>query len=154
MRIDRHHLLEIILWPNGDGTFRTILNSRDRLKELGIYDDYKLTIPLSIEEHRKLHAAYRAEETRRKLAQAHKGLHHTKESKRKISESHLSSSKCSEWLNKLHEMNKGREPWNKGETCTDETRRKMSNSHKGKKFSEETRRKISEAMKARWRKNK
>ena len=42
MRTHRHHLLEIILWPNGDDTFKTILNSRERLQQLGIYDDYKL----------------------------------------------------------------------------------------------------------------
>lgn len=32
--IDRHHLLEIILWPNEDGTFTEIENSAARLKEL------------------------------------------------------------------------------------------------------------------------
>lgn len=32
--IVRHHLLEIILWPNEDGSFTKIINSRNRLKNL------------------------------------------------------------------------------------------------------------------------
>ena len=44
MILHRHHLLEIILWPNNDGTFTKIINSKKRLEELGIYDDYKLCI--------------------------------------------------------------------------------------------------------------
>ena len=54
-RIDRHHLLEIILWPNPDGSFREIRNSMTRLKELGIYDDYKMCIKIPHSEHMKLH---------------------------------------------------------------------------------------------------
>ena len=53
--MDRHHLLEIILWPNEYGTFRTILNSRKRLKELGIYDDFKMTIKIPAEVHSRMH---------------------------------------------------------------------------------------------------
>ena len=53
----RHHLLECILWPNGDGTFRTINNSMDRLIELGIYYDYKLCITITNSEHWSLHHA-------------------------------------------------------------------------------------------------
>ena len=71
--IIRHHLLEIILWPNGDGTFRTILNSAERLKELGIYDDYKMTIPMTQSEHCSLHNANMSDETRHKLSVASKG---------------------------------------------------------------------------------
>lgn len=84
----RHHLLEIILWPNIDGTFRKIVNSAARLKELGIYEDYKLTINLSRSDHSKLHASEGhmlghlwkgkkrgkfSDEHRRKLSESHKG---------------------------------------------------------------------------------
>lgn len=53
--IDRHHLLECILWPNCDGTFRKIINRAERLKELGIYDDYKLTIQIDHSAHQTMH---------------------------------------------------------------------------------------------------
>lgn len=53
--VDRHHLLECILWKNEDGTFRKIVNRVEQLKELGIYDDYKLTIPIEHGLHRKMH---------------------------------------------------------------------------------------------------
>ena len=53
--MDRHHLLECILWPNGDGTFRKIVNSSKRIKELGIYNDFKLTIPMDHSTHMRLH---------------------------------------------------------------------------------------------------
>lgn len=56
---DRHHLLECILWPNGDGTFRKIINTEKRLKELGIYDDYKLIIKLDRSTHQKMHRAFK-----------------------------------------------------------------------------------------------
>lgn len=73
MRIDRHHLLEIILWPNGDGTFRKIINSAKRLKELGIYYDWKLTITVPASEHAYLHANNRSDATKRKMSAAKKG---------------------------------------------------------------------------------
>lgn len=94
--INRHHLLEIILWPNGDGTFRTILNSVERLKELGIYDDFKMTIPLTKAEHTKLHmkGKTRTVEQRKKESESRKGENntfygkkHNEETKKKISES-------------------------------------------------------------------
>ena len=56
--IERHHLLECILWPNGDGTFRKIINRAKRLQDLGIYDDYKLTIPLDKSTHQTLHREF------------------------------------------------------------------------------------------------
>lgn len=102
--IDRHHLLEIILWPNGYGTFRTILNSRKQLKELGIYDDFKLTIPLTHSEHMSLHhkdnkhfyRKHHSKDTRKKISDAMKyrtgnrnpmyGKTFSDESKSKISE--------------------------------------------------------------------
>lgn len=57
--IDRHHLLECILWPNGDGTFRKIVNTQKRLQELGIYDDYKLTIPIEHGAHVSMHMEFK-----------------------------------------------------------------------------------------------
>ena len=51
----RHHLLEIILWPNKDGSFTEIRNTVEDLQSLGIYDDYKLVINISVSEHAKLH---------------------------------------------------------------------------------------------------
>lgn len=98
----RHHLLEIILWPNGDGTFRKIINSATRLQELDIYKDYKLTIKLSRSDHSKLHATEGntlgftwkgkkrgkfSEEHKRKLSESHKGPRKplSEETKAKIS---------------------------------------------------------------------
>ena len=59
MAIIRHHLLECILWPNGDGTFRKIVNLPDRLQKLGIYDDYKLTIPIERGVHASMHIQFK-----------------------------------------------------------------------------------------------
>ena len=57
--IDRHHLIECILWPNGDGTLRKIVNTGKRLDELGVYKDYKLTIPIEHRIHMIMHAEFR-----------------------------------------------------------------------------------------------
>lgn len=58
--IDRHHLLECILWPNGDGTFRKIVNPYKRLKKLGIYDDWKLVIPIEHGAHSTMHRQFKS----------------------------------------------------------------------------------------------
>lgn len=124
MRMARHHLLEIILWPNGDGTYRTIFNSRERLIELGIYYDYKLIIHLSAAEHRRLHGTYSTEETKRKMSEAKKGKKRrpfSEETKRKMREAAL---------------------------------RRSYQPMQRKTHTEETKRKISEAMKARWKRRK
>lgn len=73
MQIDRHHLLEIILWPNDDGTFRRIINSEKRLRELGIYDDFKLTIKLTKSEHTTLHNMNMSDARIMKLREANLG---------------------------------------------------------------------------------
>lgn len=57
--IDRHHLLECILWPNGDGTFRKIINTYKRLDKLGVYKDYKLTIPIDHSIHQTMHREFK-----------------------------------------------------------------------------------------------
>lgn len=66
MKLHRHHLLEIILWPNEDGTLRTIHNSAKRLSELGIYDDFKMTIQITDSEHMRLHMLNETEEVKTK----------------------------------------------------------------------------------------
>ena len=139
MRTDRHHLLEIILWPNGDGTFKTILNSRERLQQLGIYDDFKLTISLSREEHSRLHGKYKSEEHRRKISEAMKGENNHNYGKHPSDETRR----------KLSEEKKGENHPFYGKHHSAEARRKMSEAKKGKQRSDETKRKISEAMKKR-----
>lgn len=139
MRKDRHHLLEIILWPKADGTFRTILNTKERLKELGIYNDYKMTIPLTKSEHMKLHGENQSDEHKKENSEANKGRKLSAESRKKMSEA-----------------KKGEKHPLYGKTHSAETKRKMSNSRKGKhwKLSEETKKKMSEARKAVWQRRK
>lgn len=104
--IVRHHLLELILWPKEDGSFIEIKNSAARLKELGIYDDFKLTIPMTAKEHNRLHLKGRvpwnkgvaaSEESKLKNRLAHLGMpssqkgtkglrHHDEDTRRRISE--------------------------------------------------------------------
>lgn len=55
MTIDRHHLLECILWPNGDGKFRKIVNRAKRLEDLGVYNEWKLTIQIERNIHQTMH---------------------------------------------------------------------------------------------------
>ena len=59
MTIDRHHLLECILWPNGDGTFSKIVNTWKRLDKLGVYDDWKLIIPIEHGVHASMHKQFK-----------------------------------------------------------------------------------------------
>lgn len=77
----RHHLLEIILWPNNEGSFKTILNSASKLKDMGIYDAH-LTIEMTRSEHGKLHGQYLKGENN-----PHYGKQHTDVAKRKIASS-------------------------------------------------------------------
>lgn len=58
MIVDQHHLLECILWPNGDGTYRKIINRAERLRKLSIYNDYKLTIPVEHGVHQTMHRQF------------------------------------------------------------------------------------------------
>lgn len=105
--IVQHHLLEIILWPNEDDTFTVIRNSVARLKELGIYADYKLTIPLTRAEHCKLHnaAAGRAksEEHRRKLSEAARRQFADPGQRKKMSESLKGRQKSADTRKKMRE---------------------------------------------------
>lgn len=92
--IVRHHLLELILWPKEDGSFIEIKNSRARLKELGIYYDFKLTIPMTSSEHTSLHNKSRmnywygkhpSAATRKKISESLKGKSFTAEHRQKLS---------------------------------------------------------------------
>lgn len=100
--IVRHHLLEIILWPKDDGTFRTIHNSMELLKELGIYDDYKMTIPLTVSEHNSLHHSGKiiSDEAKKKMSESHKGKSRkpfSAETRKKMSEAMKGIHKSKTW---------------------------------------------------------
>lgn len=69
----RHHLLEIILWPNDDGTFKKIINTADDLKRLGVYDDYKMTIEITNSEHTTMHNHNRDAKVNNKISASLKG---------------------------------------------------------------------------------
>lgn len=87
----RHHLLEIILWPNEDGTFTEIRNSVQRLKELGIYDDWKMTITITNSEHWTLHHKGKvlSNTTKEKIGKAAKGRVYSPEIRKKFSEASI-----------------------------------------------------------------
>lgn len=124
MQMNRHHLLEIILWPNGDGTFRKIINTAERLRELGIYDDWKLTITIPVDEHIRMHGHNKSEEHRAKISAANKGKKRSDATKRKMSAAKIGK---------------------KGKKLSEETKAKISAARKGKKFTAEHRAKISAA---------
>jgi retron-type reverse transcriptase len=147
MRMHRHHLLEIILWPNGDGTFRKILNSAKRLKELGIYDDWKLTITIPADEHSKMHARNRSEEHRAKISAANKGKKPWNKDK-KLSDDTKAKISAAQIGKKLSDDTKAKlSAAQKGYKHSEEAKAKMSAAKKGKKFTAEHRAKISAAGK-------
>lgn len=78
-QIVNHHLLEIILWPNGDGTFKEIRNSATRLKELHCYEPNKMVIELNRSEHCILHkpslGTKRTDIQRKRMGNARRGIH-------------------------------------------------------------------------------
>ena len=113
----RHHLLEIILWPNSDGTFTEIRNTQKRLKDLGIYDDYKLTIIISRAEHAALHF---------------KGLSKSEEHKYKISKSSVGKPGTNNGKKFTEEHKRKISETNKGRIFTEEHKRKISEAKKGK----------------------
>ncbi len=96
-RIERHHILEIITTKDGsDGDYGTIIiNSKERLKELGIYgschkENYGLPswmiCTCTSSEHKKLHMKF-DKEWNRKHSESIKGHTHSEETKKKMSES-------------------------------------------------------------------
>lgn len=91
----RHHLLEIILWPNKDGTFKLINNSVKKLQELNIYKQFKLTIEITFSEHGALHGKFsknnprftghkHTELARQKMSIAYTGKKRSEETKIKM----------------------------------------------------------------------
>ena len=68
-----HHLLEIILWPNEDGSFRTILNSRKRLRDLEIYKKKVMTIQIKDVDHKILHSNNQLDTAKRLNSLKNKG---------------------------------------------------------------------------------
>lgn len=130
MRMHRHHLLEIILWPNGDGTFRKIRNTHKRLIKLGIYYDFKLTITIPASEHIRMHANNRSVDTLRKMSAARKGKSPWNKSK-KLSEEHRAKLSAVQKCKKLT-----------AEHCA-----KISTANKGRKHSAETKAKMTAAKK-------
>ena len=75
----KHHLLELILWPNGDGTYRKINHTADELKAMGIYQPNIMTIELTRSEHCILHKPRTgkpfSEDARRRISEGNKGKH-------------------------------------------------------------------------------
>lgn len=129
--LDRHHLLEIILWPEENGTFRTIINSRNRLKELHIYSDFKLTIKTEHGMHTALHAKYRTgikltDEAKAKMSAAKLCKPKSAETKAKMSAAKLGKPRTAETKAKISEKMRGR----KRPPFSAEWRAKMSSSHK------------------------
>lgn len=80
----RHHLLEIILWPNCDGTFKTIINEAKDLISMGIYNN-KMTFEMTNSDHTTLHNKYWSERRREKQRKSLTGYKHDDAFKAKIS---------------------------------------------------------------------
>jgi hypothetical protein len=115
MKIEEHHLLECIIWPNGDGTFRKIVNRAERLQKLGIYQD-KLTIPIECSVHQTMHWKFEngstenmirkermsiAASRRTGILAAMYGRHHNKESNEKNSKAHIGKKHSEEAKRKM-----------------------------------------------------
>ena len=113
--IVRHHLLEIILWPTADGKFVEIHNSKQRLIDLGVYNDFKCTITMSNSEHGKLHGTNLSPATKQKMSESAKMRIASDETKHKMSLAHSGTN--NHFYGKKH---------------TEESRRKMSKAHTGK----------------------
>ena len=153
MKMHRHHLLEIILWPNEDGSFTQIINDEQRLKDLGIYDDYKLTISIDSKTHSRLHNAFPSAKrlsARQKCVTAMQnsniGRIPTDETRRKISVSRTGMKFTDEHRYNLSVSHKGRLL---GYKHTASARANMSKAQKGRIITQEHRVKLSERKKGR-----
>lgn len=149
MQMHRHHLLEIILWPNGDGTFRKILNTKERLKELGIYYDWKLTITIPADEHARMHNHNRSDDTKAKMSAAKIGNTNGKGCKgKKLSEETKSKMSAAKKGKKHSDDTKAKiSAAQIGRKRSDATKAKIAAAQKGKKFTAEHRAKLSAARK-------
>lgn len=128
--IVRHHLLELMFYIDENGNKITINNSVERLKDLGIYDDWKLCIEMTQSEHIRLHNANRSAETLAKMSVAQTGKTLSDETKAKLS---VAMSKIT---GENHHMF--------GKTLSEETKKKISESLSGRTHSDKTKKKISE----------
>lgn len=149
MKMHRHHLLEIILWPNEDGTFRQIINDCRRLKELGIYNDYKLTILIDAKTHSRLHAAFPSatrtlawQKCTAAMRKSNINREYTAETRKKISASRIGIKFSDNHKRNLSESHKG-----KKRIFSDEHKKHLAESQKGRKFSAEHKAKLSDAKK-------
>lgn len=151
--IHRHHLLEIILWPNDDGTFKLITNSEKRLKDLGVYKDYKLTIRLEHNIHRILHDMYPSDERLiaykmnvAKMQQSNIGRVASIETRKKLSIAKTGMKFTDEHRHNLSISHKG---LMRGYKHTTIARENMSKAQKGRIITQEHRDKLSDAKKGR-----
>lgn len=114
--IVRHHLLECMFYIDENGNKIIIHNSRERLKELGIYDDYKMCIEITQSEHVRLHNANMSDETRAKISKGQTGKNNylygktlSDETKKKMSEKSALRIKALEY--KDYKANGGQLMW-------------------------------------------
>lgn len=153
MKIHRHHLLEIILWPNDDGTFTQIINDEQRLKDLGIYNDYKLTISIDSKTHNRLHSAFPSakrlsawKKCVTAMQNSNIGRVHTDETRQKLSVSRTGMTFSDEHKHNLSVSHKG---LLLGYKHTDSARANMSKAQTGRIMTAEHRNKLSERKKGR-----
>ena len=140
------------MWPNEDGTFRQIINDEQRLKNLGIYNDYKLTILIDSRTHNILHNMFPSDKrllARKKCVTAMRnsniGRIHTDETRRKISISRTGMKFSETHRYNLSVSHKGK---NTG-PLSEEHKKHLSESQKGRIFSDEHKLKLSERKKGR-----
>lgn len=145
--IVRHHLLEIILWPNSDGTFRTIHNSAARLQELGIYNDFKMTIRMTHSEHSKLHNNNRSNEWKSRIKTGCKGRKISEETKEKLRLANIKRLQDPKERAKCAAPQPGELNGMYGHKYTEEERKKISEGVRRALSNREVRRKMSEAAK-------
>lgn len=115
--IVRHHLLELMFYIDENGNKITINNSVERLKELGIYDDWKMCIEMTQSEHMRLHMTNLSDETKAKMFKERSGKNHpmygkthSNETKNKMSENSASPQLAKEF--KKYRRNGGKLNWN------------------------------------------
>ena len=153
---DCHHRLET---HTSDGDRRFVDISKKELIALDMYYHRPASelIFMPRKNHLSLHNSGRhhSEETRKKMAEAHKGKHLSDETRKKLSEVHKGHSTSEETRKKISEANKVSMKGNqchKGCHHSEEARKKMSVAWDyDKHCTEEFRKKISEGFKSlRW----
>jgi len=84
-------------------------------------------------------------EIRKKVSEAHKGLHRSEEHCTKLSEANRGRHHSAETRRKMSKARRGERHHNYGKRLSEETRKRISQARKGYQFSAEHRRKVSEA---------